>query len=93
MNNLNEQIVKDILELSNNKKKKANVEENEKHIETVYEIEEVQDLVDRKREYMLLPEVLAADFGNPDLYKVGAPGYNAKYDDINSGKGSTSQSE
>ena len=42
---------------------------------------------------MLLPEVLAADFGNPDLYKVGAPGYNAKYDDINSGKGSTSQSE
>ena len=47
----------------------------------------------RQREYMLLPEVLAADFGNPDLYKVGAPGYNAKYDDINSGKGSTSQSE
>ena len=47
----------------------------------------------RQREYMLLPEVLAADFGNPNLYKVGAPGYNAKYDDINSGKGSTSQSE
>ena len=54
MNNLNEQIVKDILELSNNKKKKANVEENEKHIETVYEIEEVQELEERKREYMLL---------------------------------------
>ena len=54
MNNLNEQIVKDILELSNNKKKKANVEENEKHIETVYEIEEVQDVEDRKKEYMLL---------------------------------------
>ena len=54
MNNLNGQIVKDILELSNNKKKKANVEENEKHIETVYEIEEVQELEERKREYMLL---------------------------------------
>ena len=54
MNNLNEQIVKDILELSNNKKKKENVEENEKHIETVYEIEEVQELEERKREYMLL---------------------------------------
>ncbi len=54
MNNLNGQIVKDILELSNNKKKKANVEENEKHIETVYEIEEVQKLEDRKKEYMLL---------------------------------------
>lgn len=54
MNNLNEKIVKDILELSNNKKKKANVEENEKHIETVYEIEEVQKLEDRKKEYMLL---------------------------------------
>ena len=53
-NNLNEKIVKDILELSNNKKKKANVEENEKHIETVYEIEEVQKLEDRKKEYMLL---------------------------------------
>ena len=54
MNNLNGQIVKDILELSNNKKKKANVEENEKHIETIYEIEEVQELEERKREYMLL---------------------------------------
>ena len=54
MNNLNEKIVKDILELSNNKKKKANLEENEKNIETVYEIEEIQDLEDRKREYMLL---------------------------------------
>ena len=54
MNNLNEQIVKDILELSNNKKKKANVEENEKNIETVYEIEEIQDLEDSKKEYMLL---------------------------------------
>ena len=54
MNNLNGQIVKDILELSNNKKKKANLEENEKNIETVYEIEEIQDLEDRKREYMLL---------------------------------------
>ena len=54
MNNLNEKIVKDILELSNNKKKKANLEENEKNIETVYEIEEVQDVEDRKKEYMLL---------------------------------------
>ena len=54
MNHLNGQIVNDILELSNNKKKKANVEENEKHIETVYEIEEVQELEERKREYMLL---------------------------------------
>ena len=50
MNRLNGQIVKDILELSNDKEK-TNIEEN---IETVYEIEEVQDLEDRKKEYMLL---------------------------------------
>ena len=50
MDSLNGQIVKDFLELSNNKEKE-NLEEN---IETAYEIEEIQDLVDRKREYMLL---------------------------------------
>ena len=50
MNTLNEQIVNDILKLSNNKEKE-NLEEN---IETAYEIEEVQDVEDRKKEYMLL---------------------------------------
>lgn len=53
MNHLNEQIVNDILELSNNKEK-TSLEEKEKNIETAYEIEEVQDLEDRKKEYMLL---------------------------------------
>lgn len=53
MNNLNEQIVNHILELSNNKEKTSR-EENEKNIETAYEIEEVQDVEDRKKEYMLL---------------------------------------
>lgn len=37
-----------------------------------------------ERQYNLLPEILAADFGNPDLYKEGQPGYNPKYDSINS---------
>ena len=50
MNGLNGQIVEDILELSNNKEKE-NLEEN---IETAYEIEELQDVEDRKKEYMLL---------------------------------------
>ena len=54
MNHLNGQIVNDILELSNNKKEKTILEENEKDIEIVYEIEEVQDAEDRKKEYMLL---------------------------------------
>ena len=36
-----------------------------------------------ERKYNLLPEILAADFGNPNLYKEGAPGYNAKYYSIN----------
>ena len=53
MNNLNKKMVKDILELSNNKEK-TSLEENEKNIETAYEIEEIQDLEDRKKEYMLL---------------------------------------
>ncbi len=53
MNHLNEQIVNDILKLSNNKEK-TSLEENEKNIETAYEIEEVQDIEDRKKEYMLL---------------------------------------
>ena len=53
MNHLNEQIVNDILKLSNNKEK-TSLEEKEKNIETAYEIEEVQDLEDRKKEYMLL---------------------------------------
>lgn len=50
MDRLNGQMVKDILELSN-EKEKVNLEEN---IEIVYEIEEIQDLEDRKKEYMLL---------------------------------------
>ena len=50
MNHVNGQIVNDVLELSN-VKEKTNLEEN---IETAYEIEEIQDLEDRKREYMLL---------------------------------------
>ena len=53
MNTLNEQIVNDILKLSNNKEK-TSLEEKEKNIETAYEIEELQDLEDRKKEYMLL---------------------------------------
>ena len=53
MNNLNGQIVNDILKLSKNKEK-ASLEEKEKNIETTYEIEEVQDVEDRKKEYMLL---------------------------------------
>ena len=53
MNNLNGQIVKDILKLSNNKEK-TSLEEKEKNIETAYEIEELQDVEDRKKEYMLL---------------------------------------
>lgn len=53
MNHLNEQIVNDILKLSNNKEK-TSLEENEKNIETAYEIEEIQDIEDRKKEYMLL---------------------------------------
>ena len=39
----------------------------------------------RQREYMLLPEILAADFGNPSLYQKGAPGYNPAYDEITAG--------
>ena len=53
MNKLNEKILKDILGLARNKEK-TSLEEKEKNIETVYEIEEIQDLEDRKREYMLL---------------------------------------
>lgn len=36
-----------------------------------------------ERKYMLLPEILATDFGNPELYKPGQPGYNSKYYDVN----------
>ena len=53
MNTLNEQIVNDILKLSNNKEK-TSLEEKEKNIEITYEIEEIQDVEDRKKEYMLL---------------------------------------
>lgn len=42
----------------------------------------------RQRQYMLLPEVLARHFGEANLYVQGAPGYNAKYDNINSSTGS-----
>lgn len=34
-----------------------------------------------ERRYNLLPEILAADFGNAELYKKGAPGYNKDYYD------------
>lgn len=44
----------------------------------------------RQRQYMLLPEVLARHFGEANLYVQGAPGYNAKYDNINSSTGSGS---
>lgn len=44
----------------------------------------------RQRQYMLLPEVLARHFGEANLYVQGAPGYNAKYDNINSSTGSSS---
>lgn len=44
----------------------------------------------RQRQYMLLPEVLARHFGESNLYVQGAPGYNAKYDNINSSTGSGS---
>ena len=44
----------------------------------------------RQRQYMLLPEVLASHFGEANLYVQGAPGYNAKYDNINSSTGSGS---
>ena len=53
MDNLNGKIVKDILKLSKNKEK-TNLEENKKNIEAIYELEEIQDLEDRKKEYMLL---------------------------------------
>ena len=53
MNHLNGQIVNNILELSNHKET-TSLEENEKNIETAYEIEELQDVEDRKKEYMLL---------------------------------------
>ena len=44
----------------------------------------------RQRQYMLLPEVLARHFGDANLYVQRAPGYNAKYDNINSSTGSGS---
>ena len=44
----------------------------------------------RQRQYMLLPEILARHFGEANLYVQGAPGYNAKYDNINSSTGSGS---
>ena len=50
MNAFDGQMINHILELSNHKEKKA----LEERIETVYEIEEIQEAEDRKREYMLL---------------------------------------
>lgn len=49
----------------------------------------------RERQYMLLPEILAAEFGNPNLYKEGAPGYNAAYYDVsgNTNGGTSTGSE
>ena len=49
----------------------------------------------RERQYMLLPEILATEFGNPDLYKEGAPGYNAAYYDVsgNTNGGTSTGSE
>jgi len=37
---------------------------------------------DEERKYSLLPEVLAADWGDPSIYTKGAPGYNSKYHDV-----------
>lgn len=37
---------------------------------------------DEERKYALLPEILAADWGDADLYAVGGPGYNSKYHDV-----------
>ena len=42
-----------------------------------------------ERQYNLLPEILAADFGNPELYQKDQPGYNPKYDGIHSGNGNS----
>lgn len=49
----------------------------------------------RERQYMLLPEILATEFGNPNLYKEGAPGYNAAYYDVsgNTNGGTSTGSE
>ena len=35
-----------------------------------------------ERKYMLLPEILALEFGNEAIYKQGNPGYNSKYSNI-----------
>ncbi len=57
MNTLNEQVVKDILALVEEKDmlEKMDIKENLMcQIEKVYEIEEIQNIEDRKKEYMLL---------------------------------------
>ncbi|MBP5694956.1 MAG: peptidylprolyl isomerase [Bacilli bacterium] len=41
-----------------------------------------------ERMYYLLPEILATNFGDADLYKEGGAGYNTKYDNIDAGKSS-----
>lgn len=50
MDRVNEKCINDILELSDNNKNKL----EEKKLETIYEIGEIQTLEDRKKEYMLL---------------------------------------
>ena len=94
LNNIEDQNIQEMVERYINKETRATEDSAAQTLEDAW-MSYANSIVqqNRQREYMLLPEVLAADFGNPDLYKVGAPGYNAKYDDINSGKGSTSQSE
>lgn len=43
----------------------------------------------RQRRYNLLPEVLAAKFGETWIYQQGMPGYNPSYDDITAVGGTT----
>lgn len=58
MNQLNEQVIEDILKLSDNISDNISnnsIETNlEEQIEPIYEIEEIQTLEDKKKEYMLL---------------------------------------
>lgn len=54
MNELNGQIIDDILKLSDNHSDSSIETKLKERIETIYEIEEVQNLKDKKKEYMLL---------------------------------------
>ena len=54
MNQLKEQVIEDILKLSDNISNNVLETDLEEKIETIYEIEEIQTLKDKKKEYMLL---------------------------------------